>query len=115
MVASMHNSKLPHSREELETLPGVGRKTASVILSELKIEPALAVDTHVFRVSRRLGLAVSDKRDVVEQELRDSFPKAIWSNLHHWLIFHGRRVCKAQAPLCGTCVLSELCPSRQNS
>jgi endonuclease-3 len=110
-VTTEHAGMLPTTRSELEELPGVGRKTASVILSEKGIEPALAVDTHVFRVSQRLGLAKSSKREVVEEQLRCTFPKEQWRNLHHWLILHGRRTCKAQTPLCGACALAGLCPS----
>lgn len=103
--------KLPVDRAGLEALPGVGRKTASVVLSEKKIEPALPVDTHVFRVSQRLGLAKSDNREVVEEQLKSKFPPDLWRNLHHWLILHGRRICKAQRPLCAECRLRTLCPS----
>ncbi|MBN8550403.1 MAG: endonuclease III [Deltaproteobacteria bacterium] len=115
VVHEKHHDKLPRSRSELEELAGVGRKTASVILSQLGIEPALAVDTHVFRVARRLHLASSEKRDEVEQQLRERFPKEIWHHLHHWLIFHGRRVCKAQRPACEQCAVAVFCPSRQSS
>ena len=101
--------KLPRERTKLESLAGVGRKTASVILSERGIEPAFPVDTHVFRVARRLELAFSDKRDEVEEEIKSCFDPKTWRELHHWLIFHGRRVCKAQRPLCGECALSKLC------
>lgn len=112
-ICAEHGGELPRTRDELENLAGVGRKTASVILSQLGIEPALAVDTHVFRVARRLGLAHSEKRDDVEQELRERFPKEIWHHLHHWLIFHGRRICKAQRPDCANCTIAAFCPSRQ--
>lgn len=111
-ITSEHSGMLPATRSELEALPGVGRKTASVILSEKGIEPALAVDTHVFRVSQRLGLAKSLNREVVEEQLRNSFPQAQWRNLHHWLILHGRSTCKAKTPLCQHCALAHLCPSR---
>lgn len=110
-ITKQHSGALPRSREALEELPGVGRKTASVVLSQLGIEAALAVDTHVFRVARRLGFASAEKRDLLEAELRARFPKELWFPLHHWLILHGRRICKAQRPLCAACPLSALCPS----
>jgi endonuclease-3 len=104
---------LPSTEEDLTSLPGVGRKTANVVLSEQGKTPALPVDTHVFRVSQRLGLAKGKTTDKVEEELKALFEPAQWRNLHHWLIFHGRRVCKAQNPLCAACTLRELCPSRK--
>lgn len=110
-VCEQYRSRLPQTREELTALHGVGRKTASVILSEKGIEPAFPVDTHVFRVSRRLKLARSRDRDTVEKQVKVKFPPNTWRELHHWLIFHGRRVCKAQRPLCSQCTLSALCPS----
>ncbi len=110
-VTEEHRGKLPVTRQALEALPGVGRKTASVVLSEKGIEPAFPVDTHVFRVSKRLGLAESDKRDKVEEEVKQAFTPSLWRELHHWLIFHGRRVCKANRPLCSSCALNKMCPS----
>ena len=110
-VTTEHGAALPQTRPQLEALAGVGRKTASVILSEKGIEPALAVDTHVFRVSQRLGLAHSNNRETVELQLREQFDPSLWRNLHHWLILHGRRICKAQNPACQSCALSTLCPS----
>jgi endonuclease-3 len=104
------SSTIPKTHEELISLPGVGNKTANVILSELGLDYAFPVDTHVFRVSRRLGLASSTSRDKVEKELCARFPKNRWQELHHWLIFHGRRVCVARTPKCNSCKLSELCP-----
>lgn len=105
-----YSSAIPETHEELISLPGVGNKTANVILSELGIDYAFPVDTHVFRVSKRLGLASSATRDKVEKELCLRFPKKRWHELHHWLIFHGRRVCVARTPKCSECLLSELCP-----
>lgn len=102
---------VPTERKHLESLPGVGRKTANVILSEKGIEPAFPVDTHVYRVSRRLKLATRRDREAVEEQVKAKFQPSDWRNLHHWLIFHGRRVCKAQNPVCETCTLKELCPS----
>jgi endonuclease III len=110
-IMESFDGELPDTREGLESLPGVGRKTASVVLSERGIEEALAVDTHVFRVARRLGLSHQMKRDQVEQDLMKQFPASVWRSLHHWLILHGRRICKAQRPLCSVCSLAALCPS----
>lgn len=90
-------------------LPGVGRKTANVILSSAFNKAAIAVDTHVFRVANRIGLANSDKVLEVEKQLMERIPEKVWSKLHHWLIFHGRRVCKARNPACEKCVLKEDC------
>lgn len=110
-----HGGETPKSREGLMSLPGVGRKTANVVLCELGVEKTLPVDTHVFRVSKRLGLAHGKTPDEVEEELRTQFPSRYWRDLHHWLIFHGRRICKAARPLCADCALNKLCPSRQSS
>lgn len=112
-VCSEFKGKLPLTHKELISLAGVGRKTANVVLSELGIEPAFPVDTHVFRVSRRLELASEDNRDKLEEELKSHFDPKEWRNLHHWLIFHGRRVCKAQNPLCGECTIAKGCPSKE--
>lgn len=114
VVTSEFNGTLPNTLEELITLPGVGRKTASVIQSERGLEHALPVDTHVFRVSNRLGL--SNGKDVlkVEEDLRNIYPSKNWRDLHHCLIFHGRRVCKAQNPSCSECKLIKLCKNPEN-
>lgn len=111
MVTKLYKGKIPTTHELLTGLPGVGRKTANVVLSEKGIVPAVPVDTHVYRVSRRLGIAQHKNRDRVEEEIKDKFNPKKWRELHHWLIFHGRRVCKAQNPLCAECTLSRLCPS----
>lgn len=112
-VESRFKGKLPRTFEELTTLPGVGRKTANVLLLELGIQKALPVDTHVFRVSKRLALSNGNKPEQIEEDLKASFPSSKWRDLHHWLIFHGRRVCKAQRPLCNECALSAFCPSKR--
>lgn len=104
------NSKVPDNIADLMTLPGVGKKTANVIVSIIYGIPAIAVDTHVFRVSHRLGLAKGKDPLEVEQELMKAIPREKWSAAHHWLIWHGRTVCKARKPLCTECVLLELCP-----
>lgn len=110
-VMQVFSGKLPATYQELITLPGVGNKTANVILSELRLAPTFPVDTHVFRVARRLGFSNGKTPDAVEDDLKKLFDKKHWRNLHHWLIFHGRRVCKARTPLCGECKLSSVCPS----
>ena len=112
MVVEQFGDQLPSTMEELIELPGVGRKTANVVLGERGITPSIAVDTHVFRVSRRLGIAKGENVRVVEESLMKNFAPESWRDLHHQLIFHGRRVCKARNPLCGSCELSDLCPSR---
>jgi endonuclease-3 len=107
-----YDEKVPETFEELVALPGVGRKTANVVLSQLFNIPAIAVDTHVFRVSNRLGLAKGDTPLVVEEGLMKAVPRNKWSDAHHWLIWHGRKVCKARKPECNTCALVALCPSK---
>jgi len=111
MLIDRYGGDVPCSLEELKALPGVGRKTANVVLSNAFGIPAIAVDTHVFRVSSRLGLA--DARDVseTEKQLMRSIPKEKWSDAHHWLIWHGRKVCAARKPKCGECFLFDICPS----
>ena len=104
--------QVPDNLADLLSLPGVGRKTANVVLSQAFGKPALAVDTHVFRVSRRLGLAAGADADETEQELCRLIPQRDWSAAHHWFIWHGRLVCKARRPLCADCILRELCPAR---
>lgn len=103
------NGEVPSSLEELITLPGVGRKTANVVLSNAFSTPAIAVDTHVFRVSNRIGLADSNNVLDTEKDMMDSIDRDMWSKAHHLLIFHGRRVCKARRPLCGKCPLKDYC------
>lgn len=112
MLVDKHGGEVPLNRADLQALPGVGRKTASVVLNELGIEPAIAVDTHVFRVSHRLGLANAATPDKVEAQLHQVVPEAWLPKAHHWLILHGRYTCLAQRPKCGACVISDLCPSR---
>ncbi|MEY4248982.1 MAG: endonuclease [Pseudomonadota bacterium] len=107
-----HGGQVPTDRASLEALPGVGRKTASVVLNELDIEPAIAVDTHVYRVAHRLKLANGKTPDQVEAQLMAVVPKPALTRAHHWLILHGRYVCVARSPKCSTCPVSDLCPSR---
>lgn len=112
MLVNQHKGEIPLNRKDLQALPGVGRKTASVVLNELGIEPAIAVDTHVFRVSHRLGLANGSTPDKVEDQLHQVVPRAWLDKAHHWLILHGRYTCVAQRPKCAGCILSDICPSR---
>ena len=113
MLCENFGGEVPRLREELETLPGVGRKTASVVLAVAFAVPAIAVDTHVFRVSNRIGLAEAKTVEKTEQQLMANIPKRDWIDAHHWLILHGRQLCKAQKPRCGECVLRGLCAHAQ--
>lgn len=110
-LVEQHGGKVPAEREALEALPGVGRKTASVVLWTAFRKPALAVDTHVARLSGRLGLSTAQDPVRIEEDLCRAFPEASWGFLSHALIWHGRRVCSARAPRCGECGLAGLCPS----
>ncbi|WP_027717834.1 endonuclease III [Desulfovirgula thermocuniculi] len=114
ILVEKYGSRVPESLEELQRLPGVGRKTANVVLNVAFGRPALPVDTHVLRVARRLGLARGKTPQKVEEELLAVIPEEERRDAHHRLIAHGRAVCKAVRPRCGTCSLSHLCPGRQN-
>lgn len=103
------DSKVPHSRPALESLPGVGRKTANVILNTFFHEPVIAVDTHIFRVSQRIGLAKGKTPLEVEKQLIKTIPKHYLLHAHHWLILHGRYVCVARKPHCPECIIRDLC------
>ena len=111
ILIAQHGSQVPQDRASLEALPGVGRKTASVVLGEIFREPTLAVDTHVFRVTERLGLHHTKTADACSDVLSAVIGPQYLPTAHHWLVLHGRYVCKARAPLCGSCVLNDLCPS----
>ena len=111
IVRDKFNGNVPRTRDDLESLPGVGRKTANVILGEIYREPVLAVDTHVFRVSARLGLQREASPEKAELELLRVIPPRLLPDAHHWFILHGRYTCKAQAPACDRCILRDLCPS----
>jgi len=113
ILVEQYGGEVPLEREKLQALPGVGRKTASVVLNELRIEPAIAVDTHVFRVSHRLGLSIAKTPDKVEAELMAVIPAPLQTRAHHWLILHGRYICLARRPKCEACVVADLCPSRR--
>lgn len=106
-----HGGEVPREREQLEKLPGVGRKTASVVLSVAFEEAEFAVDTHVFRVSHRLGLTMGKTPREVEDDVTALVPREKLRHAHHWLILHGRRICKAPTPLCDRCPVRDLCPS----
>jgi endonuclease-3 len=106
---------VPRSREALEALPGVGRKTANVILNTAFGEPTIAVDTHIFRVANRTGLAKGKTPLEVERKLTKMTPDEFKKDAHHWLILHGRYVCKARTPLCGACPIVEWCEYRNKA
>lgn len=104
-----YNSEVPHTREDLQTLPGVGRKTANVWLNCMLGLPTIAVDTHVFRVSNRIGLCKTTTPEATEQALENAIPTHWKTHAHHWLILHGRYVCKARIPNCPECIIKDLC------
>ena len=108
-LVSDFNSTVPSETEQLETLPGVGRKTANVIASVIYDKPVIAVDTHVFRVSRRLGLSDGGTVEAVEKDLTAGFAEELRGKAHHWLILHGRYVCTARKPKCAQCGLQDYC------
>ncbi len=104
-----HGGEVPHDRAALEALPGVGRKTANVVLNTAFGEPTIAVDTHIFRIGNRIGLAPGKTPAEVEAELEKVVPAAFKLNAHHWLILHGRYVCKARKPDCAHCLIRDIC------
>jgi endonuclease-3 len=109
LLIEKHNSEVPHDRAALEELPGVGRKTANVVLNVAFGEPTIAVDTHIFRVSNRTGMAPGKDVLAVELGLEKKVPEKYLSHAHHWLILHGRYTCVARKPLCPTCMVRDLC------
>jgi len=113
LLEDQHGGEVPLTREALQALPGVGRKTASVVLNELGAQAAIAVDTHVFRVAHRLGLSQGKTPDEVEADLMRIVPKDKLDRAHHWLILHGRYTCIARKPKCAVCLVADLCPSRE--
>ena len=113
MLIENYGSEVPEDFDELVKLPGVGRKTANVVRSVAWGYPAIAVDTHVFRVANRLKLAVGTTPIEVEKGLMKAIPKKDWSAAHHWLIWHGRKICKARKPACDICPLAPVCPSAE--
>ncbi|TWI65535.1 DNA-(apurinic or apyrimidinic site) lyase /endonuclease III [Pseudoduganella lurida] len=109
ILIDQHGGEVPHDREALEALPGVGRKTANVVLNTAFGDPTIAVDTHIFRVSNRTGIAPGKNVDIVEQKLLKFVPKEFLQDAHHWLILHGRYTCIARKPLCWNCMIVDLC------
>ncbi len=109
LLIERHQGEVPRTREELEALPGVGRKTANVVLNTAFRQLAMAVDTHIFRVSNRTGIAPGKNVREVEDKLVRLIPKEFLLDAHHWLILHGRYTCKAQKPLCEQCMINDLC------
>lgn len=111
ILGDQYGGEVPHDFDTLLTLPGVGRKTANVLVSVLWGQPAIAVDTHVFRVANRLKLGIADTPEEMEAKLKKAIPREDWAAAHHWLIYHGRRLCKARKPLCTECFEADICPS----
>ena len=112
-VAERFGGEVPQTMEELTSLSGVGRKTANVVMSNAFGIPAIAVDTHVFRVSNRIGLAQAKNVEETERQLQEALDPSVWSMMHHLLIFHGRRCCSARTPECERCVIKEYCKQYQ--
>lgn len=111
MLIDNFGGTVPGTMEELVTLPGVGRKTANVVLNVVYGHPTMAVDTHVFRLARRLGLSKGETPEAVEMDLLKTIPAQYMDHAHHWLILHGRYVCVARKPKCEICILNDICPS----
>lgn len=114
LIMDKYNGRVPDTMEDLTSLPGVGRKTANVVMSNAFGKDAIAVDTHVFRVSNRLGLAEAKDVESTEKQLMENIPKDKWSMAHHWLIWHGRKVCNARKPNCQDCFLKGECKFNQS-
>lgn len=112
LLLERHGGEVPHDRAALEALPGVGRKTANVVLNTVFGDPVMAVDTHIFRLSNRTGLAPGKDVRAVEDALMRRVPKEYLKDAHHWLILHGRYVCTARRPLCSACIVRDLCAWR---
>ncbi|GAA0401203.1 endonuclease III [Cocleimonas flava] len=115
MLIDLHHSEVPDDREALEALPGVGRKTANVVLNTAFGHPTMAVDTHIFRVSNRTGIAKGKNVVEVEKKLLHFVPKEFLVDAHHWLILHGRYICVARKPRCGACLISDLCDYKEKN
>ena len=113
LLIKNHDSSVPQTMEELEELPGVGHKTANVILNTAFGKPTIAVDTHIFRISNRTGLATGKNVSVVELKLLKFVPKQFHQDAHHWLILHGRYVCKARKPECTKCIIEDMCDFKE--
>lgn len=115
LLVNQHGGEVPQTRKELEALPGVGRKTANVILNTAFGQPTIAVDTHIFRVSNRTGIAKGKDVVEVEQKLLRHIPKAFKQDAHHWLILHGRYTCIARKPRCVSCIIEDLCDYKEKT
>jgi len=115
LLVENHGGTVPRDRDALEALPGVGRKTANVVLNVAFGEHTIAVDTHIFRVANRTGLAPGETVRAVEDKLMKVVPEEFRKDAHHWLILHGRYVCKARKPLCPTCAIRDLCAYRHKT
>lgn len=115
LLIEQHQSEVPKTREALEALPGVGRKTANVVLNTAFGEPTMAVDTHIFRVANRTGLAPGRTVLAVEKKLLKNIPREFLKDAHHWLILHGRYVCKARKPNCPACPIADLCSYKRKT
>lgn len=115
ILLAEHGGEVPHTREELEALPGVGRKTANVVMNTAFGEATIAVDTHIFRVSNRTGLAPGKNVDIVEQKLMKFVAPEFQQDAHHWLILHGRYTCIARTPKCWNCIIADLCEYKQKT
>ena len=115
ILVNKHNSEVPENREALEALPGVGRKTANVVLNCAFGWPTIAVDTHIFRVSNRTKFAMGKDVVAVEKKLEKVVPKEFKVDVHHWLILHGRYVCTARKPKCGSCIIEDLCEFKEKT
>lgn len=115
LLLEQHDGAVPHDRDALEALPGVGRKTANVVLNTAFGEPTMAVDTHIFRVANRTGLAPGRTPLAVEKKLMRAVPAAYLMNAHHWLILHGRYICKARKPDCPACPIADLCAFKRKT
>ena len=115
LLVEQHDGRVPREREALQALPGVGRKTANVVLNTAFGVPAMAVDTHIFRVSNRTGIAPGKNVDIVEQKLMKFVPPEFLMDAHHWLILHGRYTCLARTPQCWNCVILDLCEFRKKT
>ncbi len=115
MLIELHGSEVPQNRADLEKLPGVGRKTANVVLNTAFGQPTMAVDTHIYRVSNRTGIAPGKTVLDVEKKLLRHVPKPFLVDAHHWLILHGRYVCTARKPKCGSCLIEDLCDYKEKT
>ena len=115
ILVEQHGGEVPHDREALEALPGVGRKTANVVLNIAFGEPTMAVDTHIFRLANRIGIAPGKTVLEVEEKLLKRVPAEFRQDAHHWLILHGRYVCRARKPECGVCLIRDLCDYKEKT